>query len=435
MIGAHFPAFQPIEETHAEQIGLHLSVRHHQRRHRTLDQSADREAVERQPGRLGAAAGGLDIDVIFQKLERQARGLRGLIGQHHRRRAGIDHHRRNDAVDPGLQRELAALAARDLHRAPRCLGAVAQQVRHAIAGARYPFGIAIGHHGAGRCSKHQKDKHKAAHRAPPAKARPPVSPISDRPPSEQDLLRPSAPAALPSPKAARRFPCGAAARSREAYVRTRSRGWIWDRSYRLRCTAFPCSFSDSETYSVACTSVLAWRLRGSLQGYSPVPALMIGVWRGRRLSSDAAVLAFSGCSGGASSAIGANADITRSGGKVTMTSVPIRSLDFSVNVPPCMSIRLFAIGSPRPAPCSADLIELDPWPKEASTIGISSSAIPEPVSLTLRYCPPDAVHPTFSQISPPCGVNLIEFDNKLRTIWRVARSSPQIRGMPCSNTS
>ena len=40
-VGAHFPAFQPVQEAHAEQIGLHLSVRHHQRRHRTLDKLAD----------------------------------------------------------------------------------------------------------------------------------------------------------------------------------------------------------------------------------------------------------------------------------------------------------------------------------------------------------------------------------------------------------
>src|ERR1700736_3761363 len=120
--------------------------------------------------------------------------------------------------------------------------------------------------------------------------------------------------------------------------------------------------------------------------------------------------------GGAASEIGASADITRSGGKVTITSVPMRSFDLSENVPPCRSIRFFAIGRPRPAPCSADLIEFEPWPNEASTIGISSSAMPEPVSLTLRYCPPDAVHPTFSQISPPCGVNLMEFDKRLSTI-------------------
>jgi len=181
----------------------------------------------------------------------------------------------------------------------------------------------------------------------------------------------------------------------------------------------------------------SWKLGASMVhelwkvgiGYNPVPALMIGLWRGLRLSS-LVMMVFSGCSGGDSSDIGASADITRSGGKVRITSVPMRSFDFSVNVPPCMSMRLFAIGRPRPAPCSADLIELEPWPKEASTIGISSSAMPEPVSLTLRYCPPDAVQPAFSQISPPCGVNLIEFDRRLRTIWRMARSSPQIRGIP-----
>ena len=82
------------------------------------------------------------------------------------------------------------------------------------------------------------------------------------------------------------------------------------------------------------------------------------------------------------------ADITRSGGKVTITSVPIRSLDFSINVAPWRSTRLLAIGKPSPAPCSADFIELLPWPNEASTTGISSSAMPVPLSFTLTYCPP-----------------------------------------------
>src|SRR5205814_1636534 len=83
----------------------------------------------------------------------------------------------------------------------------------------------------------------------------------------------------------------------------------------------------------------------------------------------------------AASSTGASAAITRSGGNVTITSVPIRSFDFSVKLPPCMSTRLFAMGSPRPAPCSADLMEFEPCPNEASTIGISSSGIPGPVSL------------------------------------------------------
>ncbi len=51
------------------------------------------------------------------------------------------------------------------------------------------------------------------------------------------------------------------------------------------------------------------------------------------------------------------------------------------------------------------------------------------------YWPPDAVQPTFSQISPPCGVNLIALDNRLRQIWRSARSSAHSRGRFCSYTS
>src|SRR5580704_17319622 len=46
--------------------------------------------------------------------------------------------------------------------------------------------------------------------------------------------------------------------------------------------------------------------------------------------------------GGAASEIGASADITRSGGKVTITSVPMRSFDMSENVPRCRSIRILA---------------------------------------------------------------------------------------------
>jgi tRNA-dihydrouridine synthase A len=117
MVGADFPALQPIQKTHAEQVGLHLSLRHHQRRHRALDQLADREPVERQPRRLGAPAGSFDVDVVLEHFERQAGGLGGLIGQHDGGGAGIDHHRRGDAVDLCPQRELAALAARDLHGA------------------------------------------------------------------------------------------------------------------------------------------------------------------------------------------------------------------------------------------------------------------------------------------------------------------------------
>src|SRR6202034_3941975 len=142
-----------------------------------------------------------------------------------------------------------------------------------------------------------------------------------------------------------------------------------------------------------------------------------------------------GAIGGACSEIGPSADMTRSGGKVTITSVPMRSLDLSEKLPPCRSMRFLAIGRPRPAPCSADLIEFEPWPNEASTTGISSSGMPGPVSFTLMYCPPDAVQPTLSQISPPCGVNLMALERRLRQIWRTARSSAHSFGISGSNSS
>src|SRR3954452_9486135 len=63
--------------------------------------------------------------------------------------------------------------------------------------------------------------------------------------------------------------------------------------------------------------------------------------RNRRRRSDPAVLlklgagsAGSGATGGLGSASGASADITRSGGNVTTTSVPMRNFDLSAKVPP-----------------------------------------------------------------------------------------------------
>ena len=131
-----------------------------------------------------------------------------------------------------------------------------------------------------------------------------------------------------------------------------------------------------------------------------------------------------------------SAAMTRSGGNVTMTSVPIAQLGLQREGAAVQVHR----GSWRSAgrgrcPCSADLIALVPWPNEASTIGISSSGMPGPLSFTLMYWPPDAVQPTLSQTSPPCGVNLIALDSRLRQICRQARSSAHSRGSSGSNAS
>ncbi len=52
------------------------------------------EPVERDRRGAGAAVGGVDVDRIVQHFERQAGGLGGLLGQHDRARAGVEHHRR-----------------------------------------------------------------------------------------------------------------------------------------------------------------------------------------------------------------------------------------------------------------------------------------------------------------------------------------------------
>ena len=112
-VAAHLPAFQPVEEGHAEQIVLELSGLRHQRRHRALGQSADGEAIERHRRRARAAIGGVDIDRIVEHFDRQAGGLGRFLRQHHRACAGVEHHRHARAVDMRGHREVAAMAAHD----------------------------------------------------------------------------------------------------------------------------------------------------------------------------------------------------------------------------------------------------------------------------------------------------------------------------------
>ena len=178
--------------------------------------------------------------------------FRGLPGQHHRGCAGVDHHRRLDAVDLGVQRELAGLAACDLHRGRRLQAAVPQHFRNRGAGARDLFGIAIGDDGAGGRGEHREHEQHADHSAPPSRVR--VSRAPEAAPSARGRLPPCARQALPSRPIAPRCPSDASARSPATFVRSRSRVWFWGPSCRLRYTAFLCSLRDSEMVSVACAS-------------------------------------------------------------------------------------------------------------------------------------------------------------------------------------
>src|SRR3569833_1424019 len=60
------------------------------------------------------ATGGLDLDVVSGKIERQPCSLRSLISEHDGGRAGVDHHRCIDAIDLGAEREFAVMRAGDM---------------------------------------------------------------------------------------------------------------------------------------------------------------------------------------------------------------------------------------------------------------------------------------------------------------------------------
>ena len=87
-----FPALEPVEETHPQEIGFHLAARDNKRRYGSLDKFPDSKAVDRQPRRARMPAGRLDIDIVGQQFQRQSGRPRGLVGEDDRRSAGVDDH-------------------------------------------------------------------------------------------------------------------------------------------------------------------------------------------------------------------------------------------------------------------------------------------------------------------------------------------------------
>ncbi len=88
------------------------------------------------------------------------------------------------------------------------------------------------------------------------------------------------------------------------------------------------------------------------------------------------------------STTGARASMTRARGKVAMTSVRSAAWRTGRSGPDAVPMIFCTIGSPRPAPCSAVFCASEPWPKEESTVSISSSGIPGPLSRTEIIWPP-----------------------------------------------
>ena len=216
------------------------------------------------------------VDVEVEQFQRQAGGLRGLVGQHDRGRAGVDHHRRVDAVDLGAQREFAAGAARDLYDAVM------------RGGRRWPRRRASSASSTSRRRRRRSASDR--HRRPPR----PRSPISTTRTSRMRLtahlvsvraplrgLGGSSPASAMRPgsaammaQRARRAPADASARSPAWSGRSRSTGSV--------------SRVDQADRDAGRFDAHAgwWRTLGDFckpHRYSPVPAFMIGLPRGRLL--------------------------------------------------------------------------------------------------------------------------------------------------------
>ncbi len=191
---------------------------------------ADRDAVERDGGRAGAAVRGVDLHVVGQQFERQAGGLGGILGQHHRARAGVEHHRHPRAVDLRRHLEVAGAAAHDLH------GALAALRGRGPASARPSPGRRCRAAPPGRCSR------------PPARARP--RPRTAPPPAPSTAFRGTAPAR-------RRRSAPPARRDRRASRGRRSTGlrsclvWPFRATITTRTSARPISRIQSRRRGTA----------------------------------------------------------------------------------------------------------------------------------------------------------------------------------------
>ncbi len=121
-------------------------------------------------------------------------------------------------------------------------------------------------------------------------------------------------------------------------------------------------------------------------------------------------------------------------GSTMVAIVPTLTSLSSVRAPPCNSTRCLASGSPRPVPSCLRLILLSTWPKEAIAFGISSAAIPIPVSAIVRTKSP-SLRNVERHTRPPSGVNLTALERRLSTICRKRRGSTRTSEMSSSKNS
>src|SRR5262245_21200657 len=98
LVATHFPAFEPVEKAHAEEVRSQLSALRDERGNRPFHDPADRDAVERDRRGARAPVGGLDCDCVSEHLDREPDGTGGVLRQDDGAGAGIEHHIDTGAV-------------------------------------------------------------------------------------------------------------------------------------------------------------------------------------------------------------------------------------------------------------------------------------------------------------------------------------------------
>src|SRR5205085_7355891 len=81
LVVADLPALQPVEEAHPQEARPQVSGSSDQRRHGTLENATDGDAVKRHRRRMRASIGGIDFHRVVEHFERQSSGFGGFLGQ------------------------------------------------------------------------------------------------------------------------------------------------------------------------------------------------------------------------------------------------------------------------------------------------------------------------------------------------------------------
>lgn len=112
----------------------------------------------------------------------------------------------------------------------------------------------------------------------------------------------------------------------------------------------------------------------------------------------------------------------RSAGKVSVTLVPMPTVEVSRISPACSSTSALVMASPRPEPSKRRVSTLSTWSKGWKQLAMLASAMPMPVSSTAMVMRPLSSAIT-RRTRPPGSVNLTALESRLSSICLTARGS------------